>query len=420
LLLAYKASENKSIMHQNHPQILITAVFLLSLFLTACTAVELPQSPPQTTVAAIPRETTTPAATSTPAPTNTLAPTNTPAPTKTPTPAPSPTPQIYVVQAGDTLWSIAQAFETTIADIQRANELLDAAAIVAGQELVIPLSLSPEDTAAQETGDSPSERGVLPNHILCPAVDAIEDQEGTLIGRSAVCAIPIISQQFGDGETPLVIVGGIHGGYEWNTILLAYQIIDHLQENPDLIPPSLTIHIIPNANPDGLYAVTQKIRRFTAADVAADPVPGRVNGSGVDLNRNWDCDWTPDAWWGYEPVSGGSAPFSEPENQALRNFILNLQPAAALFLHSAATGVYAAGCDEIDPQSLELGRVYSRASGYRFHDQFEHYNVTGDAADWLTSQGIPSITVELNDHENLDWNMNLRGLQALLTHLSGS
>ena len=32
---------------------------------------------------------------------------------------------------------------------------------------------------------------------------------------------------YGDGDTNLLFVGGIHGGYEWNSVLLAYEMMDH-------------------------------------------------------------------------------------------------------------------------------------------------------------------------------------------------
>jgi predicted deacylase len=279
-------------------------------------------------------------------------------------------------------------------------------------------------SAATETMDGaatlPADRAVLYNHILCPAEEDIDPEGGAIIGRSAVCRIPIVSYQLGEGATPLILVGGMHGGYEWNTILLAYRILDHLRQNPELIPPSLTIHLIPNANPDGLYAVTRRTGRFSAADVAENTEMGRFNGHYVDLNRNWDCDWTPNAMWRDSPISGGSAPFSEPENQALRDFILGKDPAAALFLHSAATGVYISGCGQPDPASTTLGKVYSNASGYPLYDGFHYYDVTGDAGDWLATQGIPSITVELSTHEALDWNMNLLGLSALIDHITAA
>lgn len=329
----------------------------------------------------------------------------------TPLPTETPTPQIHVVQAGETLTIIADKFGTTPEMIQRVNEIIDGNAIYMGQALEIPSETALVDASALD-------RGILHNQILCPPADQEIDLEGgTMIGHSAVCQLPILSYQLGEGETALVLVGGMHGGYEWNSILLAYAFLDYLQQNPDVIPNSLSLTVIPNANPDGLYAVTQQNGRFTADDVAANSVPGRFNGNFVDLNRNWDCEWTPNATWQDNLVSGGAAPFSELENQSLRDFLLTADPAAVLFLHSAAGAVYASGCGQIDPASQVLANVYSQASGYPQNDGFQHYNITGDASNWLAMQGIPAITVELTTHETIDWRMNLAGLNALINHL---
>ena len=346
----------------------------------------------------------------------------------TPLPIDTPVPQIYVVLAGDNLTSIAETFGTSIDAIQQANELDDGNTIFVGQELEIPaaaagttdnVATQPSgSTASEEVGETPKGRAVLPNRILCPAVEEIDQEDGTIIGHSAVCRIPIVSYQIGEGETPLVLVGGIHGGYEWNTILLAYSFLDYLRQYPKAVPPALTIYLIPNANPDGLYAVTRRVGRFTASDVDEIAVPGRFNGNYVDLNRNWDCDWTPNATWRDNPISGGPAPFSEPENQVLRDYILAKDPGATVFLHSAATGVFASGCGQIDLASKSLAEVYSKASGYPLYDGFHYYDVTGDAGDWLASQGIPSISIELTDHESLNWNMNRAGFEALMNYIA--
>lgn len=235
----------------------------------------------------------------------------------------------------------------------------------------------------------------------------------TVIGHSAE-GRPIVSYRLGQGSTHLVLVGGIHGGYEWNTILLAYRILDYFLTNPEDVPQPVSLYIIPSANPDGQYTVTNKIGRFTWRDVISNTVPGRFNSSGVDLNRNWDCLWQPTGLWQGRQVSGGERPFSEPESQALSRFLLELQPAAVLFFHSEAEGVYAAGCPETDLASYELSVVYGLAAGYPIYGPFQYYPVTGDAGSWLVTQGIPSITVELTTHEDLDWLQNLRGMLALL------
>ena len=378
--------------------------------------------------------------------------TNTPAPdtpTPLPTPTPSPTatlePQVYEVRVGDTLTYIAARFATTSATIQIANELLDANEISVGQELLIPAgqvsppapdtdilnyaarslpaiaitdnALTPpaRDEGAYEL--TSADRGVTHNRFLCPAEIEPAPDGATLIGRSAVCRLPILSYRFGTGRIPLILVAGIHGGYEWNTILLANEMLTYLQENPRVIPSSLTVYLIPNANPDGLYAVTRRVGMFELSDLDEDTVPGRFNGRFVDLNRNWDCQWQPDALWGSDPVSGGTAPFSEPETLALRDYFLEIDPAAVLFWHSAAVGVYPAGCDHIDQASKDLAEIYASSAAYQLYDSFPHYEISGDAGNWLASKGIPSITVELTTHESLDWDRNLAGLQALLRYI---
>lgn len=225
---------------------------------------------------------------------------------------------------------------------------------------------------------------------------------------------PIESYRFGFGSDVVIMVGGIHGGYEWNTILLAYEMIDHFLANPEQIPSNVSLYIIPSANPDGQFAVTGVDGRFTPEDVAADTEPGRFNANQVDLNRNWSCGWQQEALWGNRVVSGGTSPFSEPETQALRALFLREKPVAALFWHSKADGLYVGSCNETYRPSRDIADVYGRAAGYEVFETFTAYPVSGDASDWLASQNIPSFTVELATHSRTDFSQNLDGVLALL------
>lgn len=224
---------------------------------------------------------------------------------------------------------------------------------------------------------------------------------------------------FGDGETHLVFVGGMHGGYEWNSTLLAYQFIDYLEENPSAIPNDLSVTVIPSANPDGLYEVTGKSGRFGIVDVVESEEVGlgRFNSNGVDLNRNFDCKWESESMWRGNVVSAGSEPFSEPETLAIRDFVLENNPDAIIFWHSQANTVYASECEDgILPETITIMNKYSSAAGYGAVESFDAYEITGDAEGWLASIGIPSITVELKTHETIEWNQNLRGIKELFKY----
>ncbi|HSE35037.1 MAG TPA: M14 family metallopeptidase [Candidatus Paceibacterota bacterium] len=236
-----------------------------------------------------------------------------------------------------------------------------------------------------------------------------------VIGAS-VQGRPIDAYRYGDGMTHLLFVGGVHGGYEWNSVALAYAFMDYLDANPSVIPAGITVSVIPSLNPDGVYKVIGKDGRFAIEDVPmeTDHSPGRFNAHDVDLNRNFDCKWKPESMWRSKVVSAGTEPFSEPEAAALRDFVAKEKPDAVIFWHSKANSVYASECEGgILPATLGMMNAYANASGYTPVRTFDSYAVSGDAEGWLASIGIPAITVELKTHEAIEWDKNLAGVKAL-------
>jgi len=223
---------------------------------------------------------------------------------------------------------------------------------------------------------------------------------------------------FGSGAKELLFVGGMHGGYEWNSVLLAYQFIDYLKQNPDAVPGEVSVTVIPNANPDGVYKVVGKTGRFTAAEVPdGTNSDGRMNARDVDLNRNFDCNWKAEGMWQNKTVSGGAAAFSEPEARAIRDYALTNKPAAVIFWHSKSGTVYGSGCGaDMLPETTDIVNAYAKAAGYKTAPTFDSYAVSGDASDWLASIGIPAITAELATHESTEWDKNLAGIKAIFNY----
>lgn len=243
----------------------------------------------------------------------------------------------------------------------------------------------------------------------------------TVIGKSAGNR-DINAYHFGNGDSEVLFVGGIHGGYSWNTSLVAYELIDYLESEPSAVPSNLKVTVIPVLNPDGLSKVVSVDGAFERSDVNTSQtlaVEGRFNGNNVDLNRNFDCDWQAVGKWQTRDVSGGTRAFSEPESQALKTYVEANNPTAAVVWYSSAGGVFASSCHNgVSAETRAIMNAYSKASGYRAYENFDFYEITGDAVNWLAKNNIPAISVLLTDHTNTEWTKNKAGIDALLSYYS--
>ena len=247
-----------------------------------------------------------------------------------------------------------------------------------------------------------------------------EDKSRTIIGAS-VEKREIIAYHFGTGNTELLFVGGIHGGYSWNTALIAYELMDYLEKASSTIPANVRVTIIPVLNPDGLAKVTASTTaRFSPPDISLDSAllaSARFNGRNVDLNRNFDCDWQSSGTWQNKAVSGGSEVFSEPESRAIKNYVETNKLAAVVVFYSAAGGVYASNChNSISAETRALTKTYADASGYKAYEDFDFYEITGDMVNWLAKNNIPAISVLLSNHKDTEWTKNKAGIDALIKY----
>lgn len=273
---------------------------------------------------------------------------------------------------------------------------------------------------SREAGEPTVSPASTPSAMMPNMQAPLVDESRTILGKS-VQGREVVAYHFGTGKE-VVFVGGIHGGYSWNTALVAYELMDYLESNPAAIPAGVKVTVIPVANPDGLQLATGTTSRFTKADVttsAATRSTSRFNANIVDLNRNFDCDWQREGTWQNTKVSGGTAAFSEPESVALKSYFERVQPAAVVAWYSAAGGVYQSRCGDAQPsETAKLTGVYAQAAGYPSFADFTHYTITGDMPNWLARIGVPAISVLLTTHDSTEWAKNQRGIQALLAYLA--
>jgi len=155
-----------------------------------------------------------------------------------------------------------------------------------------------------------------------------------VIGHS-VRGRPIVAYERGYRSAPVtLVVGVIHG-----TETAGLKVVAQLQKVP--LKRHAHLWLVPTVNPDGLAAGT------------------RENARGVDLNRNWPAAWVNEG----RPWSGtysGQRPMSEPENRAMRRFILRVRPALTIWYHQPLDLVYGS-----DPH-VKVLRHYARLTGFPY------------------------------------------------------
>jgi murein tripeptide amidase MpaA len=259
---------------------------------------------------------------------------------------------------------------------------------------------------------------IEPEKVVVPKPEIVVNHIKT-IGNSVEGRV-IESYTYGSGSTTLLFVGGMHGGYEWNSVLLAYEFIESLENKVTQIPAHLKVVVVPALNPDGLFSVIKKEGKFIAAEIPLNDAhttgAGRFNANEIDLNRNFDCKWQPTSTWRKKEVSAGTTAFSEPEAVALRDLVLEINPSLVVFWHSQANTVYASECEAgVLPKTLVAMNAYASAANYNAVAAFDAYPITGDAEGWLASISIPAITVELETRTSPEWERNRSGIEALFS-----
>ena len=175
---------------------------------------------------------------------------------------------------------------------------------------------------------------------------------------------------------------------------------------------------IPIVNPDG-YAYNELIEPNGGGMHRKNRLNtncGNGSNRGVDLNRNYGFGWgSNDTGSSPNPCSAtyrGDAEFSEPETQAVRDFIINHEFNNVLHYH-CYSNVYihpwGNGSFPEDPDSstlVDIGREMARYNGYPVGTGLSTigYTVNGDAVDWTYGdQSIISYVPEVGSTSQGFW-----------------
>lgn len=185
---------------------------------------------------------------------------------------------------------------------------------------------------------------------------------------------------------------------EWITAYLAMQ---HVRRG--LVRGG--VWVVPLVNPDGALLVQEgavSVRTFLRGGLlylngGADFSLWKANARAVDLNVNFDAGWGTGRQNLRSPAPAnyiGSAPFSEPETQALRDFTLEISPAFTVSWHTKGEVIYWRYRQNAlrAVRDKKYAKILSAATGYPLA---EAPDSAGGYKDWCVEKlKIPAFTVE--------------------------
>jgi protein MpaA len=203
--------------------------------------------------------------------------------------------------------------------------------------------------------------------VLAPTASGVADRtlsRHEVLGHSRDGrAIRVVELGDPDEARKVLVVGCIHGNEP-----AGIPIAQALEKTT--APTNVDLWIVEDLNPDGVHAGT------------------RVNGRGVDLNRNFPYDWRHLGRRGALHYSG-PRPLSEPESRLAARLIRRLRPAVTIWFHQALDVVDESG------GSVGVERRFADQVGMRFA-RLPRY--PGSAASWQdhTFPGTTAFVVELH------------------------
>ncbi len=188
-------------------------------------------------------------------------------------------------------------------------------------------------------------------------------------------------------------------------LLFAAYLLDNRQ-NPEIKKylETLDIYIIPMFNPDGAeYDISTGKYKWHRKNMRKNS-----NGTiGVDLNRNYDTTW---CRYGSSTSPGadtycGTAPFSEPESAAMRDFILARKNIKTLQSYHSYGGMmlypWGGSYDPVPNEKdrnafIKMADKMGELTGYDPKQSSDLYAASGDTCDWAYEKaGIFAFTTEL-------------------------
>lgn len=313
-----------------------------------------------------------------------------------------------IANTGASIEAVVEDHIYVIANLEEKNKIEKMAAVEVSFPMIEGMDFPQEDAKYHNYQELTDELNNLIQQS--PSITALKS-----IGKSHqnrdIWALRISENLDQSSQKPAVIFLGGHHAREHLSVEMPLRLAQHLLSeyrngNPQIVNLIRTreIHIIPAVNPDGLeYDIENGTYKYWRKNMR--PMSRNM---GVDLNRNYGFKWgtggssdNPNS-----DVYKGPQPFSEPETQAIKNYVnSNSNISILLSFHTFSQLIlYPWGhkYDSItDANDLAvhktMAETMAKFNGYTPQQSSDLYIASGDTTDWSYGERrIISFTFELD------------------------
>lgn len=320
----------------------------------------------------------------------------------------------HTVEEGDSLYQLAEKYDTTVEAIERANPGINAGNLNVGTIIVVPYAFP---LVAENVPYS----SLLVSWIIEGLQARYPYVQTGKIGNS-VMGTPISYLKLGNGATEVAYNASFHANESITTPVLlkfAEQLLDaYAQETTygDVYPLHLfeefSLYLVPLVNPDGVDLVNgildtgrfyrQAVRISEAFPQIPFPDGWKANIDGTDLNLQFPAGWEEAKKIKYaqgysRPAPRdfvGPTPLSAPESIAMYQFTRSRDFALILAYHTQGEVIYWRFLDYNPAGSRKIAQYFSSVSGYRVEETPLASGYAGYKDWFIQDYDRPGYTIE--------------------------